>query len=171
MPKTFEYNFQKIGWLFTHLHEAKDASAALGMGSLAVLLGVKMIKRCYPATPERMQSKMFKLWYYLSSFTLLIVVVAAAGIAYTLEKRGVEVHILGDLAAGLGAPRAPELGKFEFKSMISPALQVSLLVRGIDWVTDWFERLIITLTHPRAHHPHTVLHRGLLHLPKVRRRV
>ena len=90
---------------------------------------MKMIKRAFPATPERMQNKLFKLWYYLSSFTLLIVIVAACGIAYRLNKQGVEMSVLGDLTSGLPAPRTPPLGKFAFGKMIHPALQVSLLVR------------------------------------------
>jgi hypothetical protein len=94
---------------------------------------VKLAKRAYPATPERLQNKLFKAWYHLSSFTLLLVVVAAAGAAFLMDKRGIHLHVLGDLKSGLRAPSAPALGKFDFWMMLSPGIQVALLVRGVAW--------------------------------------
>jgi len=126
-----KYNYQKYRYLFTHLGDAHGPSAAVGLTSLAVLVGVKLIKRAYPKTPERMQSRLFRVWYYASSFTLLVVVVASAGAAYLMERWGLGMRVLGDLPAGLQAPSLPPLGKFPFVQMFSPALQVALLVRRV----------------------------------------
>lgn len=50
MPSDLEYNYQKIAWIITNFAHARGASTALGFASLAVLVGVKIIKRIYPAT-------------------------------------------------------------------------------------------------------------------------
>lgn len=81
--------------------------------------------------PERMQNRLYRVWHHISAFSLLLVVVAGTGIAYWLEsKRGLDLHVLGDLASGLGRPEFPALGKFAFNKMIMPAVQVALLVRN-----------------------------------------
>lgn len=78
-----------------------------------------------------MQNRLYRVWHHLSAFSLLLLVVAGAGIAYWLEtKRGLDLYVLGDLASGLGRPKFPALGKFAFNKMIMPAVQVALLVRN-----------------------------------------
>ena len=49
-PPTQKYNYQQMGWLFSNIHNAKEAPTILGLSSLAVLVGVKIIKRTHPAT-------------------------------------------------------------------------------------------------------------------------
>ena len=107
-----EWNYQRIYWLLTHLGEGDLTAFAIGGSSLFIFLATKFIKRRYPPTPERVQSPLFMLWYYVSSFTTLIVVVVATSVSYVLDKQGYTIKVLGEIPPGLPAPAMPALGKF-----------------------------------------------------------
>ena len=107
-----KYNYQRIYWLVSHIGDADLTALAIGGVSLVIFLGTKFLKRRYPATPERYHSRLFMLWYYLSSYISLIVVVIATGIAYVLIQQGYTIKVLGEIPSGLNAPAAPSVGNY-----------------------------------------------------------
>ncbi len=114
VPKTTTtYNYQRIALILSHLGGTDMKSLALGGTSLAIFLTAKILKRKYPPTPERLESRLYKVSYFLASFTTLIVLMVATGVAYTLTQQGFKIHILGTIPTGLGTPSAPKLGVFD----------------------------------------------------------
>ena len=114
MPSTtVKYNYQRIALIMSSMGDTDMTSLALGGTSLVIFLTAKILKRRYPATPRRLESRWFKVWYYVSSFTTLIIVVVVTGISYALKKQGFKIHVLGTIPTGLAAPRAPALAKFD----------------------------------------------------------
>lgn len=123
----FTRNYQVIVWLITHLHETDLTSLALGGSALFILLTVKYLKRRFPATPQRLQSRPFRVWYYLSSLSTLIVVVIGTSIAQALSKRGSTLHVLGPLPSGLALPSLPLLTRFPVGTVLVQAFPIAIL--------------------------------------------
>lgn len=124
---TFTHNYQVIFWLVTHLNETDLTSLALGGSALFVLLTVKYLKRRFPATPERLQSRPFLVWYYVSSFSTLIVVLVGQVVSQALSKRGSSLHVLGSLPSGLSLPSPPLLSQFPAGRMLAQAFPIAIL--------------------------------------------
>lgn len=109
------------------MHETDLTSLALGGSALFILLTVKYLKRRFPATPERLRSRPFLVWYYISSFATLIVVLIGTVISQALSKRGASLHVLGSLPSGLSLPSPPLLSQYPAGTMIAQALPIAIL--------------------------------------------
>lgn len=123
----FTHNYEVIVWLFTHLHESNLASLALGGSALLVLIIVKYLKRRFPATDRRLRSRPFLVWYYISSFSSLIVVLVGTLISLALSNKGSSIHILGPLPSGLALPSPPRISRYPVGAMLAQALPISIL--------------------------------------------
>jgi len=123
----FTHNYQVIVWLITHLNETDLTSLALGGSALFILLTVKYLKRRFPATPQRLQSRPSLVWYYISSFSTLIVVLIGTVVSRALNKRGASLHVLGSLPSGLSLPSPPLLNRYPAGTMLAQALPIAIL--------------------------------------------
>jgi sulfate permease, SulP family len=124
---TFTHNYQVIVWLVTHLNETDLTSLALGGSALFVLLLIKYLKRRFPATPQRLSSRPFLVWYYISSFSTLIVVLIGTVISKALSKRGSSLHVLGSLPSCFSLPSPPLLSRYPAGAMLVQALPIAIL--------------------------------------------
>jgi SulP family sulfate permease len=124
---TFTHNYQVFVWVLTHLHETQLTSLALGGSALFILLLVKYLKRRFPATDERLSSRPFLVWSYISSFSTLIVVLVGTFVSQALSKRGASLHILGALPSGLSLPSPPPISRYPVGTMLSQALPIAIL--------------------------------------------
>ncbi|EKU21103.1 sulfate transporter [Nannochloropsis gaditana CCMP526] len=127
-PKeAFQYNYQVLVWIVRSFPRADPRTLALGGVSLLSLLTIKFLKRRFPATPERLRSRAFNCWYYLSSFSTPIVIFIGTLISKSLAEHGQAVPVLGSFPSGLVIPSFPPVARFPPSDLIKQALPIALL--------------------------------------------
>ena len=98
---------ETLYYAVTHIGEANPATVGVGVGGVALLLGVKRINKAKcPKIP-------------LPEQLLLLLVATVATYAFSLDAPPFSLPILGDVPSGLPAPRFPPIGQ--------PGLVYSLL--------------------------------------------
>ena len=98
---------ETLYYAVTHIGEANPATVGVGVGGVALLLGVKRINKAKcPNIP-------------LPEQLLLLLVATVATYAFSLDAPPFSLPILGDVPSGLPAPRFPPVGQ--------PGLVFSLL--------------------------------------------
>jgi len=122
-----DYHYQQYIWLINHLDESNPWTVMVGGLSFLVMLTIKILKRKYPSTEERLKHWWFRVWRLLSSFTTLIVVAVSAVVAHQLSHAGHPIPVVGYVEPGLSAHAIPDFSTFAINTSLFQSIPVALL--------------------------------------------
>ena len=129
----FDYTYQTIAHLVSHLGESNANASALGLATFAVLILVREWKKRNKPTEVNLKSTQYKVLDMLAKLSNLLCIIFGSIIAYVITEGGTFIDIVGDVPSGLKAPGFEGISFTEGLEMIPSALIVSFVAFAGNW--------------------------------------
>jgi len=132
----FDYTYQTIGYILSHLGESNGNACGLGIATFVVLYAVRHWKKNNKPTPERMKSRSFQIMQLLAKMMNLLCIVFGSVIAYCLYANGLSLDIVGSVPSGLKAPSVSSMGFSQSIGMVPGGLAIAFVAFAGNWAVS-----------------------------------
>ena len=129
----FDYTYETIGYILTHLQETSASDCVLGLLSVALLYAIKVWRQKNKPNAERLKSKVFVAMNIFTKMSNFLLIMVWSMISYSLIQGGGTIAIVGTVPSGLKAPAFASIPFQEAISLLPACLAVAFVVFAGNW--------------------------------------